>query len=383
MIRKIQIENKKTWFGEGCSALLPVFLKEEKRNEVFWITDQNLLEVSWVKDLLHKMEEESIKVIVFSNITENPKVQEIREGAAVLKKYPGIPVVALGGGSVMDAAKMISMMSEHEGDILEYTMNDSDRKRFDHKTHLMIAIPTTAGSGSEMDSGATVLTEEGHKVSVGDPLMSYDLVYEDAKVLYSCPDHILAGCAFDAFCHSYEALLNDSERITDFIATEAMRLILEHAEKAYEHREREDCEALLKASFLSGFLLGTDLPQGGMLIHSLSLPLAEHYHLTHGHALAIVAGEISEMIYETKPGLLDLIAGKVIGEKDGRKLLDKIQKMILHLNITKTVNMKPTEEEIQAMCSYATKSRTTTQNPTLPFDEALCQRLYQKIFTEE
>ncbi len=383
MIRKIQIENKQIRFGEGCSALLPAFLKEDKRSEVFWITDQNLINVNWVKDLLHRMEEENIRVIVFSNITENPKVQEIREGAALLKKSSGVPIVALGGGSVLDAAKMISMMSEHEGDILEYTMNDPDRKRFDHKTHLMIAIPTTAGSGSEMDSGATVITEEGHKVSVGDPLMSYDLVYEDARVLYSCPSHILAGCAFDAFCHSYESLLNDPERITDFIATEAMRLILKHAEKAYEHREREDCEALLKASFLSGLLLGTDLPQGGMLIHSLSLPVAEHYHLTHGHALAIVAGEISEMIYETKPELLNQIAEKVIGENDGRKLLDKIQKMILHLHLTKTENMDPTEEEIQAMCRYAIKSRTTTKNPTLPFDESLCQRLYQKIFTEE
>ena len=86
-----------------------------------------------------------------------------------------------------------------------------------------------------MDGGATVIDEQGHKVNVGDPKLSFDLVIEDPTMTYSCPKRIMAACAFDAFCHSFESLMGDNKMIFSSLAKESVQLILKNMTEAY-HR---------------------------------------------------------------------------------------------------------------------------------------------------
>lgn len=379
MIRTITIEKKTVHFGEGSLLLLAEHLSKMQISHVFLCTDSNLIQLSWFSEFKNTLTQHDIETTLFHDITENPKVHEIRKGEELLKQYPDIPVIAIGGGSVLDATKMITLISEHDGDILDYAMRKENRKYFEKKTHYLIAVPTTAGSGSEMDSGATVINDEEHKISIADSLMSYDAVYEDPSLLKSCPKHILAAYAFDAFSHSYEALLHDSERILDFVATEAVRLVLTHLEDGYITGDSESLNGLLKASFLSGCVLGMDLPNGGMLIHSLSLPLAETYHLSHGHALAICAVPVSRMIYDKYPERIDEIAERVLGERNGTKLIEVIRKICITTNLTKPERIQMNDDSIETMSNLAVKSNTTTKNPILPFNKEMCQDLYQRI----
>lgn len=127
MIRTITIEKKTVHFGEGSLLFLAEHLWKMKISQVFLCTDSNLIQLPWFSEFKRVLIQYNIQPVFFFDITENPKVHEIRKGAELLKQYPDIPVIAIGGGSVLDATKMITLISEHDGDILDYAMRKENR----------------------------------------------------------------------------------------------------------------------------------------------------------------------------------------------------------------------------------------------------------------
>lgn len=378
---QIGTEKRMIYIGKNSlNSLISNLLKKEYR-QIFIMTDQNLIKICWFKELIDKLEKAGITCRLFSDISENPKISEIRKGVELLNHHPWIPVVAVGGGSVLDAAKMIALLPTDD-DIMCHTIHSEKQVLFRNKPRYLIAIPTTAGSGSEMNSGATVVAETGHKYSVADDLMFYDEVYEDYSLLRSCPKSVLIACAFDSFCHSYEALLNNPDRALNFFAVEAIKEVIRHLENVISKGDDADFEGLMKASMLSGCVLGMDLPSGGMLIHSLSLPLVERYHLRHGHALALVAPYISEMIYQSQPERMQKLAKK-IGYMDADSFIKKVKKMLKNIGLEKPKEMWIEEQDIEWMSELAVQSKTTTMNPVLPFSKAMVKQLYRQIAEEK
>lgn len=383
-IRKLTIEKKLIYYGNRSIYLLPELLVKKGVKKTFICTDDTLKELDLFKSILAELYKNKIEYSVFSKITSNPKAREIHRGVLALRENTSDCVIAVGGGSVLDAAKLISLMSENAGNVIEYSTHWPDKKEFKKKGKYLIGIPTTAGSGSEMDGGATVIDEQGHKVNVGDPKLSFDLVIEDPTMTYSCPKRIMAACAFDAFCHSFESLMGDNKMIFSSLAKESVQLILKHLTEAYHRGNVVDKDCLAKASFLSGCVLGFEMTTHGLPIHSIGLPISEKYKISHGQSLAWVAPYILEFIIEKNISSVSQISrecGICLGnERDSAvELLRLIKKMLKDTNLVKPKDLAISSQDIGELAEMACRSKTTTENDILPFTEEMCKAVYQKI----
>ena len=248
----------------------------------------------------------------------------------------------------------------------------------------MVGIPTISGSGSEMDGGATVINEQGHKVSVGDTKLSYNLVIEDPSLTYSCSKEVMAACAFDAFCHSFESLLGDSEMVFSSLAKESVKLIYQHLLPSYRTQDNVDLDCIAKASFLSGCVLGFEMTTHGLPIHSIGLPLSEKYNISHGQSLAWVAPHIIEFIMGTKTNKVSRIAEMLgiyseNGNSASRIFLSNLKEILAETNLIKPKALVITEKDIEELADMACNSKTTTNNGILPFTKEMCKEVYKRI----
>ena len=129
-IRKLTIEEKTVYFGNGAIQVIPSILCEKNFEKVFICTDVSLMKLEMFENFIKDLSRNEISFTIFGKITSNPKVLEIRQGAMELQKSDADCVVAFGGGSVLDAAKLISLMSVNEGDVIEYSTHWPNRKSF-------------------------------------------------------------------------------------------------------------------------------------------------------------------------------------------------------------------------------------------------------------
>lgn len=387
-IRKLTIEEKIIYYGNGSIHLLPEILVKKGLKKAFICTDKVLERMNLFESFLNELNNSRIEYYVFSQITPNPKSHEIHQGALELQENMSDCVIAIGGGSVLDAAKLISLMSENVGDVIEYSTHWPDKREFKEKGKFLIGIPTTAGSGSEMDGGATVINKQGHKVNVGDSKLSFNLVIEDPVMTYSCPKKIMTACAFDAFCHSFESLMGDYQMIFSSLAKESIRLVLNHLTSAYYQESTPDKDCLAKASFLSGCVLGFEMTTHGLPIHSIGLPLSEKYKISHGLSLAWVAPYIIEYIIENNVHSISQISRscgiQIENEQDSSiELLRLIKKMLKDTNLVKPKELVITAQDIEELAQMACRSKTTTNNGILPFTKDMCKVIYQRVAEDE
>ena len=147
MVRELSFEQKKVYFGSGSISMISALLKEKSISRILVCTDKNLMKISFVQKMLDELRKD-FYITVFDATTPNPKAYEIRKGVETVKSFCPEAVMAVGGGSVLDAAKLIAMLSCNEGDVLEYTTHYPGRKCFKRKDFYLVGIATTAGSGS-------------------------------------------------------------------------------------------------------------------------------------------------------------------------------------------------------------------------------------------
>lgn len=383
-MRKLTIEEKTVYFGHEAIQVIPSILCEKNFENVFICTDASLMKLEIFESFIKELAANNISFTIFGKITPNPKVLEIRQGVMELQKSNADCVIAFGGGSVLDAAKLISLISVNEGDVIEYSTHWPNRRTLENNGRYSIGIPTTSGSGSEMDGGATVINEQGHKISVGDTKLSYNLVIEDPSLTYSCPKEVMAACAFDAFCHSFESLLGDSEMVFSSLAKESINLIYQHLLPSYRTRDKGDLDCIAKASFLSGCVLGFEMTTHGLPIHSIGLPLAEKYNISHGQSLAWVAPHIIEFIIIDKINKVNQIAEMLgIYSENGnfasQIFLSNLKEILKETNLVKPKDFIITERNIEELADMACHSKTTTSNGILPFTKEMCKEVYKKI----
>lgn len=383
MIRKLTIENKEVYYGDRINNQLITYLSNNQIKSIFLCVDIALRN----SEIFLKLENDlsSFNIVVYDNITPNPKEDEIMKAAMMLKENDIDCIVGFGGGSVLDAAKMIALMADHEGNIVEYSTHWKNQKQFTHKSYRTIGIPTTAGTGSEMDGGATVVGSNGHKVSVGSNFLSYDAVFVDPSNIYSCPKKVLVGCAIDALSHSFESLMGDNEMIFSQLAMESIKLVYNNLLLAYETNENVYKDKLTKASFLSGCVLGFEMTTHGLPVHSIGLPLAEKYHISHGESLGLVMPYILDDIVENNPSNIAFIAENLGIKGDdyskAKTLVNNIKTLFNKLGINSKNLIDGNDADIDELSTMACLSKTTTGNKILPYTKDMCKKLYERVFS--
>ena len=288
---------EKVYIKKGC---LPVALEELKnvmnKKKVFIVTDKFLFENGYTKPITSKLEELGIDYDTFSDVAPDPTLACAIEGTKALNMFKPDCIIAIGGGSAMDAAKIMWVMYEHpEVDFMDMAMRFMDiRKRvytfpkMGEKAYF-IAVPTSAGTGSEVTPFA-VITDE--KTGIKYPLADYELLPKmaivDADMMMNAPKGLTSASGIDAVTHDLEALASMmSTEFTDGLAIESLKNIFKYLPRAYDNgaNDPEAREKMANAATMAGMAFANAFLG---VCHSMAHKLGAFHHIAHGVANALM-----------------------------------------------------------------------------------------------
>ncbi|MBR3002233.1 MAG: bifunctional acetaldehyde-CoA/alcohol dehydrogenase [Clostridia bacterium] len=289
---------EKVYIKKGC---LPVALEELKgKKKVFIVTDTFLFENGYTKPITNKLEEMGINYTTFSNVAPDPSLASAKEGAELMKAYKPDCIIALGGGSAMDAAKIMWVLYEHpEVDFFDMAMRFMDiRKRvytfpkMGEKAYF-VAVPTSAGTGSEVTPFAVITDEKtGSKYPLADYELLPKMAIVDADLMMNAPKGLTSASGIDALVHSIEAYGSMmATEFTDGLAIEAIKTIFEYLPRAYENgaNDPEAREKMAHAATMAGMAFANAFLG---IAHSMGHKLGAFHHLPHGVTVALVLNEV-------------------------------------------------------------------------------------------
>ena len=292
---------EKLYLKRGC---LPVALDELKnvmgKKKAFLVTDSFLYKNGFTKCITDKLDEMGIAHTTFSNVEPDPTLACAKEGAALMKSFEPDVIIALGGGSAMDAAKIMWVLYEHpEADFLDMAMRFLDiRKRvytfpkMGEKAYF-IAIPTSAGTGSEVTPFAVITDEKsGIKYPLADYELLPDMAIIDTDLHMSAPKGLTAASGIDAVTHALEAIASMlATDYTDGLAKQALKVIFDYLPRAYDNgmTDYEAREKMANAATMAGMAFANAFLG---VCHSMAHKLGAFYHLPHGVANALMIDEV-------------------------------------------------------------------------------------------
>ncbi|CUH93770.1 bifunctional acetaldehyde-CoA/alcohol dehydrogenase [Herbinix luporum] len=292
---------EKIYMKKGC---LPVALDELKtvlnKKKVFIVTDTFLYQNGYTKPITDKLDELGIRHTTFYNVSPDPTLACAKEGAAQMRSFEPDTIIALGGGSPMDAAKIMWVMYEHpEADFMDMAMRFVDiRKRIytfpkmGEKAYF-IAIPTSAGTGSEVTPFA-VITDETTGVKY--PLADYELLPNmaivDADLHMNAPKGLTSASGIDALTHSLEAYASMlATDYTDSLALRSIKMVFDYLPRAYDNgpNDPKAREKMANAATIAGMAFANAFLG---VCHSMAHKLGAAHNLPHGIANALLINEV-------------------------------------------------------------------------------------------
>jgi alcohol dehydrogenase len=287
-------------FGAGALARLPELVAAAGGSRVFLVTDPGVV-AAGVAD--RAIASAAFPATVYSEVEPNPSGATIESGATALRAYGlgGTVIVAIGGGSAMDAAKAIDLLAANDQPLWELEYDGPSLQ----PGRPIVAIPTTAGTGSEAHPFAVITHEEiGRKDYIGHPsLLPYATIL-DPELTVGLPADVTAVTGVDALTHSLESLLSrNGNPFAEAMAIGVVRTVAEWLPRAVaDGADLEARSQMLMASHLAG--VGQASGTGVGLIHALGHALGTRGRLAHGTALAVVMPEVLSF-YAAEPGLRD------------------------------------------------------------------------------
>ena len=272
-------------FNHPATEALKAELAALTIERVLLVSDPGLAELGLVSRFRAGLSEERHITTTFTDVSSNPTATEVSAGLALANDAKVQAIVALGGGSVIDVAKAIAMLMANGGTYADYQWAD---KVITQRCLPLLAVPTTAGTGSEVSKVAVILDlDNPFKKGVRSPLMFPHVAILDPTLTRSLPAKLTAATGMDAFIHALEAYVGrQANPLTDQLALAALRTVWTSLPRAVANGN--DIEAR-EGQMLAALWGGIAMDQAGLgLIHALSGPLTSHLHLHHGLANALI-----------------------------------------------------------------------------------------------
>lgn len=283
---------KAVYAGQGALAQLPPLVKGAKRVAVF--SDRGIERSGALAEPLRLLGEAGVAYTLLTDLPAEPTYLQAQAVVDAFRRTDADVIVAIGGGSVMDTAKLCSILVE-DGLTVKALLDDPTQGR---KGVFSVMIPTTAGTGAEATPNAIVAVPEKElKVGIVCGEMIPDAVILDGRMIAGLPAHIAASTGVDALCHAIECYT--SKKATPFsnlYAMEALKLIFTHIERACLDPEAADSrDAMLLAAYYAGLAITCS---GTTAVHALSYPLGGKYHIPHGVANAMMLMPVMRFNFE-------------------------------------------------------------------------------------
>lgn len=276
--------------GLGTIRELHQILQKGKYVRVLLVTDQGMITQNLHEEVLYIINEAGLDYAIYADVQADPPEHIIADAISFARQEQIDVVIGFGGGSSLDVAKIIAVLSHpQQTQCLNelYGIDQVEGPRLP-----LILIPTTAGTGSEVTPISIVTTGETTKTGIVSPLLFADIAILDASFTRGLPKHITAATGIDAMVHAIEAYTSKIKKnpYSDMLAKQALKLLNNNLTRVLE--DGDDLEArqnMLVGSMLAGQAFA-NAPVGA--VHALAYPLGGHFHLSHGHSNAIVLTEV-------------------------------------------------------------------------------------------
>lgn len=361
-----------------CAKLNEVFIKE-KTKSVIIVTDKGIVNNGLTNSLKAVLNESKIPFVIYDETRPNPNVDNVEEALRLYKLHECDCIIAIGGGSSMDCAKALGARAVYPKKQLGQMKGIL---RVNRRLPVLIAIPTTAGTGSEVTLASIITdSEKRHKYA----LMSFPLIPRyavlDAALTYSLPPHLTATTGMDALTHAVEAYIGRSTtKETRRLSEEAVKLIFENIKTAYSdgtnHAAREN---MLHAAYKAGIAFSKSYVG---YIHAVAHSLGGQYRIPHGFANAVimpyVLKDYGKSVYK-KLHRLGVIAGvSSVGDSDkvgAEKFIDAVKTLNHEMNIPDKIE-GILEKDIPVMARHAEKEA----NPLYPVPKLMTEKELEKFY---
>ena len=295
-------------YGLDARRLVGRYARNYALRRVLLVSDPGLERAGWLAEVEQLLLTDGVEVRRWTSVSPNPRAHEVMEGVAVYKQEACDGVVALGGGSVLDAAKGIGIVATNEGNILDYEGMD----RVPIPMPPLICIPTTAGSASEVSQFAIInRTSDKVKIAIISKALVPDVALIDPRPLITLPPYLTACTGVDALVHASEAFVsNAASPITDMHALGAIRLLRDHLEASVREPENLDHRGPVMLACLHAGLAFSNASLG--CVHALAHSLGGYLDLPHGECNALLFAPVVGYNYDAASGRYDQI-GETLG----------------------------------------------------------------------
>jgi alcohol dehydrogenase class IV len=366
MEQLLKFEIPEIIFGRGSLNQLGQCSRRMGGDKVLLVTDPGIIDKGWVDEALGHLKQEGLNTVVYDNVVTNPRAFQVEQGALEYSRNECDVIVALGGGSPMDAAKGIAILVSNKGRIEDYV----GCNLITQPIPPLICVPTTAGTGSDVSQFAIIADQEKKiKMTILSRAIMPNISLIDPRLLQTESSELIASTGMDALTHAIEAYVSSlSWSLTDPHASHAIKLVFRHLLEAVNKRSLDPLEGMAIASLEAGAAFSNAILGA---VHALAHPLGGRYDMHHGLANAILLPVVLQKNLEHAPEKYALIAnamgidtrGKTNAEAAGQ-VPEQIEALIKALHIpTKLSQVGVKKEDIPSLARDAADDLCMMTNP--------------------
>jgi alcohol dehydrogenase class IV len=292
-------------FGPGARREVAAHLQSQGLKRPLIVTDRGLAELPVLAEFRSLLE--GLEPHVYAGVAGNPTASQVNDGAQAFRAHGADCVIGFGGGAALDVAKVVGLAATHEGTILEYAWDHPRVRAIGRELPYFVALPTTAGTGSEVGRSAVISEDDTHlKRIIFSPKILARAVFADPELTLALPPHVTAATGMDALTHNIESWLSPSYHpLCDGIALEGARIAARSLLRAV--REPDDIAArsdMMMASMMGAIAFQKDLGA----VHSCAHALGAVCHMHHGLANALMIDTVLEWNQEAVPAKFEELA---------------------------------------------------------------------------
>jgi len=366
-------------FGKGSVALVGRYAANFGARKPLVVTDEGVIAAGLTKKAMEYLEAENIECAVFSGVSQNPRDYQVMEGAKFYADNGCDLIIAIGGGSPMDCAKGIGIVSTNEKNILEYEGVDNVLA----PGPPLICVPTTAGTSADVSQFAIVNdAAKKRKFAIISKTMVPDAALIDPAMTVTMPPYLTACTGMDALVHAIEAIASTaSSRITDLHAIEAIRVIRKALPDAVAHGDDLEARDRMMFASMEAGLAFSNASLGA--VHALAHSLGGLLDMPHGECNAVLLSHVIQYNFKSAPDRYRLVAeclgidiGKYSGDSLLRAILDDIEALSSSVGITVRLGEKGlTAAVLPRLALNAINDPCMVTNPRIPTQKEV-EQLY-------
>ncbi len=365
-------------FGPGARHQVKDHVKSRGWSRVLVVTDRGVALLPFLRQLVQDLSSGGMEAAIFSEVWGNPVKSQVAAGVAAFKQHRADSILGVGGGAALDVAKAVALMATHPGDLFDYEDDKPGARPIDGPLPPWVALPTTAGTGSEVGRSSVISDEATHiKKIIFSPRLLAQAVFADPEVTLNLPAAITAATGMDALTHCVEAYLAKGYHpICDGVALEGLKLAARSLRRCVQ--TPDDIEA--RGEMMMASMMGAIAFQKGLgVTHSCAHALGTAANMHHGLANGVMIDHALKINVATAPDRFRQMTLAVeAGSGDGTRFLDWLRRLKADIGIpARLVELGIGQDQLERLARLAVEDSCHQNNP-----RPCTRRDFEQIFNE-